>query len=388
MALPGDISPQNIMGSYGYYQAVGVTLNQFFDNPAQPNGLPSLFKGNRFSYDVYRLGRAVPPFVPYGSPALARQMPYRETVHCEALSLAGKINFDPDWLNNVRELGGILAGDQAGEYARALQTLKNENERAIEFARAQWLTGGMLLGANGQTPNGSWGDGTIYLPSAGMGPGSPQSISSGIPTTHLLNAVPGTTAWNAVDSTTGWGTADIMTDLAALRALIVQDAGIDIMPTILMNSVTYRETIGRNLYGLRFGLAAADSVRMVPMGEAENIYGFKFVLCDTVYQTDNEFTVNTAHPSPTPIQNICKYIPDKVAVILPGPIANAECGRDTVLCQPSDTEAGPDVRGFFAFEDTEPAHPHRQCVGYEWNGMPRIQNPDSIVVISDVTAHS
>lgn len=355
MALPDELTPQVLSGLWERFtQFSPQLLRNYF--PALPNQA----QGVHLMWDVYEYSRGMAPLVGRFSPAPRTGMPVRTRVAVDAITMKEALEPDLAAMIDGTAPGSLTGPAREKAIAAALRQIALKQDRRLEWIAAQWLTGGALLSNVGVAvvePSG-----TIYLDYAAMLDTAPLSISAGFSSTHIDAGV-----------TASWKTAgtDIFSDLESARATIMQDSGVD-ATTVLMNSLTYRNTFGKNT---AFQQAETTKTQIAQFGYVRNIWGWTVELYDGVWFPAVNTTAETS-------STVHKLIPDDVAIILSPD--NAASGRALVDCSPSDADAPAGHRGVYAWADKATEHPHNTTYGIERSCLPIIANPDSMYIYTNI----
>jgi len=352
---PEELQPQVLQGLFEKYGTLDSPLAQFF--PAMPNTAP----GASIMYDVYAYNKHMARLTSRAGPAPRMDMPIRQRVNFEGITMKQSIEPDVISLLDHTAPGSLTETGRERLVANAVRQIRLNQDRRLEWIRAQWLTGGALLTSAGISPNTPAG--TIYLDYGATALASPLSVSAGFSTTHIDAAV--AASW-ATTST------NIRADLDTARLLNLADSGVDTR-LVMLNSATMEYVM--------LSAKAIDSElvkgQIATGGQLKELWGYEFFVYDGQWMIDSDTMADTA-------AEMNYYVPTNAVIITSRD--NTACGRELVECAPSDQKADPGSRGIFAWEDESPVHPHAKEYGLEWTGCPVIKNPDSTYIYTDVTA--
>lgn len=352
MALPMELQPQAIQDLYTRLKPATTLLAEFF--PPRPNQVV----GARVTYDVLDYRNALARAVPRGAEAPLREAPTRSTVSFEAPTFKDALRIPREWFD-ARAAGSMDAPAREQLVAAAVQQLRLNHEKRLEWLRAQWITGGALLKSDGSVPGVAGGD--VYLDYASDLKSAPQSVSLGLDSTLVAATV-----------SASWATAstNILKDLNAAREKVEAASGVS-PRTVLLNANTMAYING-NTAANASEVAKTEIFRNGFLAQA---WGYEFLVYNAKFAIDTYTMNDTAGTE--------YYIPDNVVVLLSRD--NVASGRAMVECSPSDVNAPTGARGAYAWIDQVAVHPHGEVPGIEITAGPMIAIPDSMFIWKSVT---
>jgi hypothetical protein len=359
--IPEELRAENMVGVYTRFANYASPLADLFDTVPAPG------PGHQISYDILDYRRALAKLRAYGGPVPKSKMPSRAKVTYEALAIGDAMELPIEILNNLREPGSLSVSAQ-GQVARSIRQCRLNMERRIDFLRAQWLTGGGLLGSGGAFPNGSEVNGTAYLDYGAIANSAPVSVNLQFTSTHLDGAVAASWATS---------TTNIKVDLDAAQEVIAQDSGIEDADLLIMGQTVYNYLLQND--DVMSSEMAANQI--VATGKLNTIWGYKVKVVKGYAAYDSE-TMN----SDTGSVGVTKLIPDKMCILTTSD--NAAAGRVLRECKPDDANAPDGARGIWAFSDENPEYPHDVTSGFTWVGGVEYGNPDASYIFADVTSTS
>lgn len=351
---PEQLQPQVLTGLFEQFGTLDSPLAQFF------TPMPNTGTGAEIKYDLYQYHRHLARLVSRAAPAPREDMPVRTRVSFDGITMKEAIEPDIISLLDNAAPGSLTEPARDRLIASAVRQIRLNQDRRLEWIRAQWLTGGALLTSAGVSPNVPAG--TIYLDYGSVALATPLSVPGGFSATHIDTAV--AASW-ATTST------NIRADLDAARLINLRDSGVDTR-LVMLNSATM-EYIMLNTAAIQSELVRGQ---IATGGQLKELWGYEFFVYDGMWMVDSHTMADTAG-------ELDYYFPTGVVVITSRD--NAACGRKLIECAPSDQKADKGIRGVYAWEDEDPVHPHAKQYGLEWTGCPVIENPDSTYIYTCIT---
>ena len=360
MAVPNELQPQVVEKLYETFVEVDGPLAALFPP------LPMVAEGVDMKYDVYEFGNHIARHTPRHSKAPRREGGSGKTVHYQGMTLKGSLNIPPQLLD-ARQWGSMDSNTREVLVARAVRQLRRDNDVRLEWLRAQWLTGGALLSSTGSPVTNNLADGYVYLDYYANAASAPVPVTLGFAAANINATV--ASSWANTLCTS------IQTDLQHARDVVSEAMGI-VPNLVIMNSNTMAY-LRINTY-----LRDTDEAKsqLFKYGSIREMWGFKFMEINSKWPADYDTMAGTAGTDAATFY----YIPDNVVIVTSDD--NDACGRNMLLCSPSDQKAPRGVRGAYAWTDEEPEHPHEYVPGLEWNGGPVMGVPNSVKLFKDVTA--
>ena len=360
MAVPKELQPGVIEKLYETFVEVDGPLATLFPP------LPMTEEGVNIIYDVYEFGKHMARHTPRHSKAPRREGGTGDSVHYQGVTLKGSLNIPPQLLD-ARQWGSIESNTREVLVARAVKQLRRDNDVRLEWLRAQWITGGALLSATGSPVTNNLADGYVYLDYNANAASAPIAVTLGMHADNINATVASSWASSACTS--------IHTDLQHARQTVQRQTGVD-ANLVIMNS----NTMGY----IRMNNYVRDTneakTQLFKFGSIREMWGFKFMEINSQWPADYDTMAGTAGTDAATFY----FIPDNVVIVSGDD--NAACGRNMLLCSPSDMKAPRGVRGAYAWTDEETEHPHEFVPGLEWSGGPIMGVPNSVKLFKDVTA--